>query len=162
LVVLELGVAVDRDGDGLAGLARGEVDGAAGRDVVAVGRGRRAVGGREVGRAAWGGRGGQAVGGGGRRGDGGDLVVGQVGRGGEQRSGVVVGDGAGGRALAGGDGGVRRAGQHDADRLVGLELGVAVDHDGDGLAGLARREGHRAAGGVVVAVARGRRAVGGR
>ena len=53
------------------------------------------------------------------------------------------------------------AAEVDREGLVRLELGVAVDQDGDGLARLARGEGHRAGGALIVVVRQRRRAVGG-
>ena len=58
------------------------------------------------------------------------------------RGAVVVADQAIGRGRAE-DGAVGRAGQGDQEALVGLDLGVAVDADGQRLAGLAGGEGDR-------------------
>src|SRR5262249_14371764 len=52
--------------------------------------------------------------------------------------GIVIEDGA--EALAVPDDCVDGPGQIDEEGLVGLDLRVALDRDGDGLAGLARRE----------------------
>src|SRR2546422_194778 len=80
-------------------------------------------------------------------------------RSGDGGLGVVVDDRA--QALVVGDGGVGRVGEVDGEGLVGLELRVAVDQDGDGLGGLARVEGQGAGGALIVAVGDGGRAVGG-
>src|SRR2546422_6240230 len=80
-------------------------------------------------------------------------------RSGDGGLGVVVDDRA--QALVVGDGGVGRVGEVDGEGLVGLELRVAVDQDGDGLGGVAGVEGQGAGGALIVAVGDGGRAVGG-
>src|SRR5262249_12993476 len=67
---------------------------------------------------------------------------------------IVIEDGA--KALAVPDNGVDGAGQIDEEGLVGLDLRVALDRDGDGLAGLARRERQGPGRGFVVVTRPGR------
>src|SRR5262249_15285622 len=145
----------DRHGDGLAGLARGEGEGAAGGDVVAAGGGGAVGRGVIHGHGLRGGEGQRHVEGGvGRT----AVALVDVGVTDPQPRGVVIDDGA--VALAGGDVGVLGAGEVDRERLVRLDRGVADDVHGDVLARLAGGEGQGAAGGVVVA-AGGGGAVGG-
>src|SRR5262249_47522736 len=155
-VLLEEAVADDLDGDGLAGLAGSEGQRAAGRQVVAAGRGA-AVGRRPVHRHR------RVIGG--RKGDGksewrlADVAL-TAAHGADREMAVwlVVHDGA--LPLAVGEESVGRIDEVDEKRLVRLDEAVAVDGHGDGLARFAWGEGQCAADRLVVAAGRGA-AVGG-
>src|SRR5207244_6072401 len=127
-VLLEFGVAVDVDGDGLSDLTGQEGHRAAGGLVIVVGGGGGAV------------RGGVVHGHGLERGVGqghhederrgpGVALVGRPVANGDGGLGVVVEDGAGAGAHQ--DGRVAGVGQVDQERLIQLELGVADHVDGD-------------------------------
>src|SRR5262245_25527508 len=153
LIGLEGGVAVDGNGDGLGIDASREVEGAAGRKIIG------ACGGGAVGGGISDTEGGRAAGAG--DGEGGDLAaaiafgdcyIADGDRTGRLR--IVVEDGADGLRIGDADA-IGDTREVDEEGLIGLEGGVAVDGNGDGLGIDASREVEGAASRKIIGACRG-------